>query len=151
MKSKMKSACCLVPLCVFTMLNLRFLKLNHIARVPESESLYNRNVQLGLPSITQHPGIGLCDCECNTTNCEQVAKAVCDNSKWTTECNPVGTDQDSVYKEQCRRIIFNKRKKRSVGDLQDDYSSNERKPFSMEEPDDNDLEPVSYQTVVIWI
>ena len=107
-----------------------------------AESLYNLNVQLGFPSMPTHPGIGLCDCSCNTTN--DCAEAVCDNSKWTTECNPVGTDQDSVYKEQCRRIIFNKRKKRSVGDLQDDYNDNSRKPFSMEEPDDNDLEPVRY-------
>ena len=110
--------------------------------MPTADSLYNTNVQLGLPSMPKHSGVGLCDCSCNNL-IDGCAQATCNNTKWTTTCNTVGTDQNKVYDEQCRRIIFNKRKKRSVGDLEDDYSSNERKPFSMEEPDDNQLEPVS--------
>ena len=112
----------------------------NIFRVPRAESLYNINVQLGFPRMPVHPGIGLCDCSCETAS--DCAEAVCDNSKWTTKCHPIGRDQNSVYKEQCRRIIFSKRKKRSVEDQEDDYSNNVRKPFSIEEPDDSKLEPV---------
>ena len=78
-----------------------------------------------------HPGVGLCDCSCNDKNgCD---KAKCDNTKWTTNCHSVGQNQDGIFQEQCRRIIHNKRKKRSVGELQDDYSDNVKSAFSFKE------------------
>ena len=102
-----------------------------LLRVQTAESLYNVNPDIGLPNMPLHPGVGLCDCSCNDPDgCD---KAKCDNTKWTTNCHSVGQNQDDIFQEQCRRIIHNKRKKRSVGELQDDYSENVKPAFSFME------------------
>ena len=80
----------------------------------------------------EHPGVGLCDCSCQQDSC---TAATCDATKWTSNCEPVGTNIDPIYREQCERILLKKRKKREAGQLMDDYSDKRRPAFSLEEPE----------------
>ena len=107
--------------------------LYHVCRALPQEKLWNkRNLDDGAEAFTTHAGVGLCDCNCEGADCKA---ATCNATKWTATCVPVGTSQDGIYKPICRRHIFNRRRKRDTEQIMDDYSDNERPPFSLEEPE----------------
>ena len=112
------------------------------SRVASQESLWNRrNLDDGAEAFATHAGVGLCDCNCDGQDCKA---ATCNATKWTATCVNVGSDQDNIYETQCRRQIFNKRRKRNAEQHMNDYSDNLRLPFSLDEPELNKVYTFSF-------